>query len=99
MAVTLCSAPLCANFLSNPRRIHSGQKDKEKEEYELLCVVICCKQPLLSPLPPFPPHVARLLHPTVAVLSGLEGQGGAPPTPPSHLGQFSTASLDIEDGL
>ncbi len=24
------------NFLSNPRRIHSGQKDKEKEEYGLL---------------------------------------------------------------
>jgi hypothetical protein len=24
------------NFLSNPRRKHSGQKDKEKEEYGLL---------------------------------------------------------------
>jgi hypothetical protein len=24
------------NFLSNPRRIHSGKKDKEKEEYGLL---------------------------------------------------------------
>jgi hypothetical protein len=54
-----CSAPFRANFLSNPRWIHSGQKDKEKEEYKLLWAVICHKQPLLSlfspPPSPFPP--------------------------------------------
>jgi hypothetical protein len=48
--------------LSNPNRIHSGQKDKEKEGYELLWAVICCKPPL-SPSPTFPPpHIARLSH-------------------------------------
>ncbi len=42
---TLLFCTACANFLSNPRRIHSGKKDKEKEEYGLLCAVICCEQP------------------------------------------------------
>jgi hypothetical protein len=81
-----CSALLFANFLSNPRRIHSGQKDKEKEEYGLIWAIICCKQPLLSPLPPFPPAPSppRLLRPPVAMLSGLEGRGRASPPPP-HL--------------
>ncbi len=37
--LSFCFAPLCANFSSNPRRIHSGQKDKEKERYGLLCVL------------------------------------------------------------
>jgi hypothetical protein len=31
-------------FFHNPRRIRSGQKDKEKEEYGLLCAVTCCEQ-------------------------------------------------------
>ncbi len=35
-SIPLYSARLRAKFLSNPRRIHSGQKDKEKEEYGLL---------------------------------------------------------------
>jgi hypothetical protein len=57
-----CSAQPRAEFLSNPRRIHSGQKDKEKEEYGLLCAVICFMSPL-SPLQlPPPPHTAHLLH-------------------------------------
>jgi hypothetical protein len=29
--LSVCSALLRAKFLSNPRRIHSGQKDEEKE--------------------------------------------------------------------
>jgi hypothetical protein len=50
------------NLLSNPRRIHSGQKDKEKEEYGLLWAVICFMSPP-SPslhLPPLPtPCICR----------------------------------------
>ncbi len=43
-------------FLSNPRRIHNGKKDREeKEEYGLLCAVICCAQP------PPPPHLSPTL--------------------------------------
>jgi hypothetical protein len=64
--VCLCSALLRAKFLSNHRRIHSGQKDEEKERQELLRAVICYKPPLLSPflhLPHFPPlpHIKRTL--------------------------------------
>jgi hypothetical protein len=58
----ICSALLCAKFLSNPRRMHSGQK----EGHELLRTVICYKPPLLSPFapPPLPPpHIARLSRP------------------------------------
>jgi hypothetical protein len=40
------------NFSSNPRRIHSGQKDKEKEEHEWLYVVISDEQPFPFPHPP-----------------------------------------------
>ncbi len=43
--VTLCSAQLVQIFSSNLRRIHSGQKDREKEEYGLLCVAISYEQP------------------------------------------------------
>jgi hypothetical protein len=46
-----------ANFLSNPRRIHSGKKDRgwDKEKGSergiwMLCAVVCCAQP------PLPPH-------------------------------------------
>jgi hypothetical protein len=55
-----CFAQLCANFSSNPRRIHSGQKDKEKEEYGLLCVAICCGQPPL-PISSPPPTLRTIL--------------------------------------
>jgi hypothetical protein len=48
-----------------------------------------------SPLP-LPPHIARLLHPPAAMLSGLEGRGDPPPT--SDLGRFSVTSPEIEDG-
>jgi hypothetical protein len=93
-----CFAPLCVNFLSNPRRIHSGQKDKEKEECELLCAVICCKQPLLSPPPP---HSARHLTCLWLYLSGLEGQGRAPPPHPypTVMVKSEAAAAEIEDGL
>jgi hypothetical protein len=50
-------------FFIEPRRIHSGQKDKEKEEFGLLCAVICCKQPP-------PPH----LSPTLRTISPACGQ-------------------------
>jgi hypothetical protein len=77
--VGACSAQLCANFSSNPRRIHSGQKDKEKEEYGLLCVAICCEQPPhLSP-----PHLAHHFTCLRLCLSGLEGQERAPPHTPT----------------
>ncbi len=82
-----CSALLCAKFLSNPRRIHSGQKDEEKEGYELLWAVICYKPPpSTSPTSPLPPHCASVA-PPAAMLSGLEGWGRAPPPhtpPPPH---------------
>ncbi len=55
----------CAHFLSNPHRIHSVQKDMEKEEYGLLYAVICCAQPL--PLTPPPP--------TLHTISPSRGQG------------------------
>jgi hypothetical protein len=35
-----CTAT-CGIFSSNPRRIHSGKKDKEKEEYGLLIAMSC----------------------------------------------------------
>jgi hypothetical protein len=40
--ILFCTA--CANFVSNPQRIHNGQKDKEKEEGGLLCAVTCCEK-------------------------------------------------------
>jgi hypothetical protein len=52
-------------FFIEPSRMHSGQKDKEKEEYGLLCAVICCEQP-----PPPPPH----LSPTLRTISPACGQ-------------------------
>jgi hypothetical protein len=62
LSVYTCSALIRAKFLSNPRRIHSGQKDEEKEECELLWAVICSKPPFSPPPPPPPPHIARLSH-------------------------------------
>jgi hypothetical protein len=44
---TLLFCTACANFLSNPRRIHSGKKDKEKEEYGF---VVCCYLLWAAPL-------------------------------------------------
>jgi hypothetical protein len=52
-----CTALLKAEFLSNPRQIHSRQKDEEKEEQGLLGALI-----YPSPAPPPPAHTARLLH-------------------------------------
>jgi hypothetical protein len=102
--MTICSALLRAKFLSNPRRIHSGQKGKEKEGYELLWAVICCKSPplLLPHLPP-PPHCTSVA-PPAAMLSGLEGWRRAPPSPPIpppplDYGQIFAASPKVEDGL
>jgi hypothetical protein len=73
------------NFLSNPRRIHSGEKDEEKEEWGLPGALICFS-PASAPSP-FSPHTARLLH-----CLGLHYQvwlrGGSPlptvPPPCSH---------------
>jgi hypothetical protein len=50
--------------------------------YVLLSAV---SNPSSAPCRPSPPHIARLLHPPVAVLSGLEGRGRAPPPPQPHL--------------
>jgi hypothetical protein len=63
------------NFLSNPRRIHSGKEDKEKEEQGLPGALICCS-PASPPSPPFLPHTARLLH-----CLGLCYQDIPPPPP------------------
>ncbi len=49
------------NFFIEPRQIHSGKKDKEKEEYGLLSAVIYFMPPL-SPLQLPPPHTAHLSH-------------------------------------
>jgi len=68
-----CTALPRVKFLSNPHRIHNGQKDKEKEEYGLLWADICYMS-TLSPslhLPPSP-HCASVA-PPAAMLSGLEG--------------------------
>jgi len=44
-------------FLSNPRRIHSKEKDEEKGEQGLPGAPICCNT---LPLPrPLPPHTHR----------------------------------------
>ncbi len=82
----VCSALLHAEFLSNPRRIHSGQKEYEKEGHELLRAVICCKPPHSPPLSPClpPPHCASVALPA-AMLSGLEGWGRAPSLPPHRI--------------
>jgi hypothetical protein len=71
------------NFLSNPRRTHSGKEDEEKEEQGLLWAVIC---PTPALLPPPLPHCASVA-PPAATLSGLaEGRllplHTAPPPPP-----------------
>jgi hypothetical protein len=79
----LCCTAKCGLFSSNPRRIHSGKKDKEKEEYGLLWAVIYPMPPLLSPLqlPPFP-HRASVA-PPAATLSGL-AEGRLLPRPLPH---------------
>jgi hypothetical protein len=69
-------------FLSNPRRIHSGQKDKEKEEYEPLNVVNCCKQPPSSPSPPAPPPALRTSFTYLWLCYQEQRDEGEPP--PSH---------------
>ncbi len=83
---TCCSASrlfctVCANFSSNARRIHytagrktgkGARRKGEKEEYGLLCAVICCAQPL----PPLPHFTCPR-----SGLSGLEEHGRAPPPP------------------
>jgi hypothetical protein len=66
-------------FLSNPRRIHSGKKDrewgKEKGRERGIWVVVCC---YLLPLP----HPARHFTCPRLWLSGLRAQGRASPLPP-----------------
>ncbi len=92
---------MCEIFIE-PRRLHSGQKDKEKEGYELLWAVICCMSPLsLSPHLPPSPQCASVA-PPAAMLSGLEGWGRAPPpphTPPEDYGQILATTPKIKDGL
>ncbi len=72
-----CSARHVRIFYRTPRRIRSGQKDKEKEEYGLLCVVICCEQPP----PHLSPHLAHHFTCLRPGLSGLQEQGRAAPPP------------------
>ena len=86
----LCSARPHAKFLSNARRIHSGQKDKEKEEYGLLWAVICC----MSPLPPPPPsllptlRVCRTACSHVIRIRGLSESPPPPHTPQRIMDRF-----------
>jgi hypothetical protein len=66
-------------FLSNPRWINSRQKDKEKEEYGLLCV-ICCEQPPISPSPSCAPF--RL--PAAMFIRIRRTRESPPPHTPPH---------------
>jgi hypothetical protein len=73
-----------ASFLLNPRRIHSGKKDRErarrKAEKKEYGIVVCCY--LVFTAPPLPlPYPARNFTCLRLWLSGLEAQRGAPPHP------------------
>jgi hypothetical protein len=68
------------NFLSNPHRIHSGQKDKGKEEGGLHGLLSASYHP--SP-PPFtfpPPRTAHLSHRLRPRYHGWLVEGDPPPT-------------------
>jgi hypothetical protein len=47
--------------------MHSGKKDKEKEEYGLLCADICCEQPP----PPYPYRFGQFEAAAVDLKDGL----------------------------
>ncbi len=79
-----------------PRRIHSGQKDKEKEGYGWLYVVISDEQPFPSP---HSPHLARHFTRLRLCFSGLVGQGRAPPPHPYPMVNSEAGETEIEDGL
>ncbi len=84
-------------FSLNPRRIHSGQKDKEKEEYELLCGVICCKQP---PSPPPPPPTLCSISPAHDCVYQVRRTRESPPShTPIPMVNSEAAAAEIEDGL
>ncbi len=68
-------------FSSNPRRMHSGKEDEEKEEQGLLWAVIC-PTPIHPPSPSPPaPRVCRTAAPA-ATLSGLAERRLLPLTVP-----------------
>jgi len=80
-----CSVRHCwkQNFLSNPRRIHSGKEDEEKEEQGLLGAPICFSP---APPPPSPPPHCASVAPPGAALSGLAERRLLPlPTAPPPL--------------
>jgi hypothetical protein len=79
---------ICANFLLNPRRIRSGQKDEEEGEYGLYTVVCCYLLWAALPPPHLSPHLAHHFTCPGPGLSGLEEQGRAPPPHPYPFGKL-----------
>jgi hypothetical protein len=80
-----------ANFVSNPRRIHSGEKDRERDKEKGrergIWVVVCCYLLCTAPPPPPPPlpHPGHHFTCPGPWLSGLEALGRAPPPIPLPL--------------
>jgi hypothetical protein len=80
------SALLPATLLSNPRWIHSGRKDKEKEGYGLLGAVICYKPPPPPPPPPPPFPILRVCRTACGHVIRIRGPRESPPLPPIIFG-------------
>jgi hypothetical protein len=95
---------LC-EFLSSPRWMHSGKKDRErarrKAEKEEYGIVVYCY--LVCTAPPPPPHhlfpiLPAQLH-LPAAMEGLEVLWGAPPITHTPFQQFEATALDLEESL
>jgi hypothetical protein len=94
--------PILREFLSSPRRMHSGKKDRErarrKAEKEKYGIGVCCYLVCTDPPPPhhLSPILCVLLHLPAAMVIRAGGTVGSPP-PITHTPsqQFEATLVDL----
>ncbi len=87
-------------FHHTPTGYTVDRKTRRKRNMSCYGLLSAVSNPSSPPCHPSLPHIARHLHPPVAVLSGLEGRGRAPlppPPPPKPLPQCPILRLQGEN--